>query len=187
MDEKYIIAFDIYSNVLVNINDKYNELIQLLNSYNLENINIMFELTYSILSDINRIFSTNNGCIKTDTGIYQLKNNSLIMDDFLVNMLNKNKNIFENIRMIRNKYEHEPFNYKGEIRCLKVNYSLRYKNKISKEKYKIRTDELYKIIKTLNKIFSDLRKEINNTLDINIYFNYLMLKKINKYKYGAIV
>lgn len=103
-------------------------------------------------------------------GIFNFSDVFSDLEESIDNLVNKNSKVFYKIKFIRNKHEHElhfvnPYGASSGS-DVKTNITLKYSNpKNKKEIIELSTDELIKIMKSINNLFDDMMEQILDYLN----------------------
>lgn len=188
--KKWINGIYIYFEILNEININF---LQLIGLDCIHDVSLMEKLYLDISQDIIRIIpcviskETEEISLNTKDGIFDFKDDlNYLINDF-TELFNKNKDELYRIKKIRSKTEHVPHKLKAKS-FVSGNCSSKIKFEYKNDKLYVNTEELKKIIKNLNIIFTKVQKDLENYRDSldkydaeHPYFRNVLYMKFEKY------
>ena len=145
------------------------------------------KLVYEIIRDIPTLIpyicKGNELELQNSDGLLEYQKDISYLKETYSKILNSNRNTIDNIRKIRNKYEHKmhvldnPLSFSGSTSL----YSIVIK--LNKNKIKVETEELIKLIKDLNILFSKIVEDIRKYAEDNKKTDYPYYKKIIRFNF----
>lgn len=190
-----------YFKLLISINEKLLDMKINISKYQGDPY-YMSENIFLMSSDLLRLLpltkhkNENQILLDSNSGILLLRNSldlNFIENDFS-KILNNNYEFLLKLKLIRNKYEHEPHNIRwcmtmGNEKDYKISFKYKYFNEIDlkgENTYTINIYEIEKIVISLNLTFIRLKNiviEMTNSFENNDIKNYMYDKYINELPY----